>query len=91
MKLQPKTLEWKPSGQNDTQWYAILNKRILFEVRQEGKRNPKFVVLSYPFETGIFTRANNSKKLGEYPTQDRAQEAVEEFYKQFILSFMQES
>ena len=91
MKLKPKTLEWKPSSQNDTEWYAILNKRILFEVRQVGKNNPKYIVFSYPLDTMIFTRANNSKKLGEYPTQDKAQEAVEEFYKQFILSFMQEA
>lgn len=90
MKLKLKELVWKQSTQRSNEQYAMLNERILFEVRTVGKKNPVYEILSYPPETGILTRANNSKKLSVHPSFEEAKLQVEDYYKKLVLFFTEE-
>jgi len=63
--------------------YGIINNKIWFEIRREGKKKPKYTLFSFPIPNENFTRGNNSKKLGEFNSPEaaavRAQEIIDEF------------
>lgn len=63
--------------------YGIINNKSWFEIRREGKKKPKYTLFSFPIPNENFTRANNSKKLGEFNSPEaaavRAQEIIDEF------------
>lgn len=100
LKLKP--LTWMPNSENGkmknngstihTEYARVKDFNwILFKVEKEGKRKIKFVVQSFPFENGVFVKANNTKKLGEFETVEQAKEYAEKAFEKFVKIFVTES
>ena len=104
--MQIKTIEWSFTGiegldflkpDSDTMTnariprssYGIVN-NVWFEIRREGKKKPKYILLSYPITAENFTRANNSKRLGEFETPEAAAEKAQEIFNKFVISLTEQ-
>lgn len=69
--------------------YGIVNNRSWFEIRREGKKKPKYTLLSFPIPCEHFTRGNNSKKLGEFNSPEEAANRAQEIFNGFIVPLTQ--
>ncbi len=68
---------------------TIKNSRVIyFHVRKEGKRNPKYILLSYPIESPAFVKANMSKKLGVFSTPNKAMQKAQNLLNEFVNTFI---
>ena len=68
--------------------FGYINNITWFEIRREGKKSVKYILLSYPISTEHFTRANNSKRLGEFQTPEAAAEKAQEIFNEFVNSLI---
>lgn len=86
----------KPNENEDTthlgisrSTYGCINDSFQFEIRREGKKVPKYVLLSFPIQFEYFTRANNSKVIGEFETPEEASQKAQDIMIQFVSSLIQ--
>ncbi len=86
--MKPKKIEWSNAifdFKNDYE-FGLINNRIWFEVRKTRKNNPKFLLLTYPISVEHFTRANNSKRIGEFDTIELAKAKAQEIFDNLVKS-----
>lgn len=86
-------IEWKDSylsGSPMKGWDGMVNGKMLFAIDQKGKRKVTYVLKSYPFESGIFTKANNSKVLFEDESLAAVIHKAEDYLKQYVNLFLKQ-
>jgi hypothetical protein len=83
--MKPKKIEWSNTifGESHN---GLINKIAWFEVRPVGKKNPKYLLLTYPIMNPNFTRANNSKKIDEFDTVELAKEKAQKIFDELVNS-----
>jgi hypothetical protein len=86
--MKPKKIQWQDDVNVKNEINGIINVLVWFVVRKVGVKNPKFVLLSYPISNPNFTRANNSKVLGEFETPELAQAKAQEIFDEFVNSLI---
>lgn len=80
-------IKWQKRLYGEGEW-GLVNNQIMFFIEPSGKRKVKYILQSYPFDNGVFTRANNSKKLYSGPDLIKAkriaQKSLEKYTKMFL-------
>lgn len=87
-------IDWRNSRFSNKEikaWDGMVNGKLMFAIDQKGKRNPVYVLKSYPFDNGIFTRANNSKVLFEHADLNTVCNKADEYLKQYVNLFLKQS
>ncbi len=84
--MKPKKIQWQDDAHAKNEINGIINERAWFFVRKVGVKTPKFILLSLPITSEYFTRANNSKVLGEFETPELAQVKAQEIFNEFVNS-----
>lgn len=79
----------KPEDQRE-ELYGKIRRTLLFVIDKRGKRRPKYVLKAYPFESGVFTRSNNYKKLFTHEDLEKVKEEAAYRLNYFVKIFLKE-
>lgn len=77
------------SYRSDETLDGLVNSVCMFFIEKKGKRNPVYVLQSWPFHNEVFTKANNSKKLYSHPNRGAVKKYAEKMLAQFASNFVQ--
>lgn len=68
--------------------YIGNNHYSLFEIRRTGKKKPIYSLFTYPINNRFFTKANNSKKIGEYNSPEEASNVAKSIIEELVESLI---
>jgi hypothetical protein len=86
MKTFP--IVWVECPNVSERYDGLVNGTCMFIIDIKGKKNPKYVLQSYPFRSGIFTAANNTKKLFEDSSLEIVKMMADSNLKLFVAMFV---
>lgn len=68
--------------------FGFLGKECWFEIRRTGKKKPTYSLFTHPIKNRFFTKANNSKKIGEYNSPEEASNVAKSIIEELVESLI---